>query len=228
MTFFAQHGEDGRIAGLLLERFGIIVQEHQGRYVDVGAWDPDVDSVTKYFYDLGWSGINIEPVKFYHEKLSEARPRDINMGIAISDEPGMKSFTHIVGTGLSTFVDEYREQFSEGRQTETYEVSVRTLAEVLGMFMYPLQSLPSAPIDFLKVDVEGWEGNVLRSNDWTKFRPRVLCIEATVPGTSDATAIPAWETWDQFVIDQGYQFVEYDGLNRYYIDERSPRLRKVA
>lgn len=219
MTWYAQHGEDARIAGLLLERFGIISEDHQGFYIDVGAWDPDVDSVTKHFYDLGWCGINIEPVRFYHDKLSAARPRDVCLGIAISDEPGMKTFTHIVGTGLSTFVDEYREKFSEGRQTETSVVSVRTLAEVCSMFVFPVKSvMGSKSVDFLKVDVEGWEGHVLRSNDWTRYRPRVLCIEATVPGTSDASAIPAWETWDQYVIDQGYEFVEYDGLNRYYID----------
>ena len=71
-------------------------------------------------------------------------------------------------------------------------------------------------IDFLKIDVEGWEEHVLRGGDWQTYRPQILVVEAVAP-LSD---VPAWETWDGFVCAQGYAFITFDGLNRWYRRER--------
>jgi FkbM family methyltransferase len=202
--FYAQRGEDEKLRQL-------IGSKRQGFYIDVGAWDPTADSVTKHFYDDGWHGINIEPVPYYFDLLCNERPRDVNLQIAISNKRGRAEFAHIHGTGLSTFVAEYRDKFAAGRGIDTLEVTVLTLAEVCEAYVPANQD-----IDFLKIDVEGSERHVIEGNDWTRFRPRVLCIEATEPGTEGATAIPAWESWDHLVRDASYHFLVFDGLNRWY------------
>lgn len=80
MTFisYAQNFED-----VLINR--VFKHKAKGFYIDVGALHPTIDSVTKAFYDIGWSGINIEPIKEYYELVQEERPRDINLNIALSN-----------------------------------------------------------------------------------------------------------------------------------------------
>ena len=60
----------------------------QGFYVDVGANDPVIDSVTRWFYQQGWHGINIEPVPHWHQRLQADRPLDINLQMAVSTTTG--------------------------------------------------------------------------------------------------------------------------------------------
>jgi len=86
-------------------------------------------------------------------------------------------------------------------------VEVRTLAEICRAHVPA-----GTAIDFLKVDVEGWEEQVLRGADWDAYRPEILVIEAVAP----LTDVPAWEGWDGLVRAQRYAFIEFDGLNRWY------------
>ena len=81
MISYAQNFED-----VVLNRVFHAVQ--QGRYIDIGAYDPVVDSVTKHFYDRGWSGVNVEPVTRFHEKFVATRPRDWNINSAVGPLPG--------------------------------------------------------------------------------------------------------------------------------------------
>src|SRR5688572_29493242 len=83
-----------------------------GFYIDVGAWDPTVDSVTRHFYDSGWSGINIEPNPLFYERLVLERPRDINLNCAVSDAPEVGPFYVFDDTGTSTFDKGISDYFS--------------------------------------------------------------------------------------------------------------------
>src|SRR5215471_9401452 len=74
----------------------------QGFYIDVGAQDPIIDSVTKAFYDRRWHGINIEPNEEYFHKLQSERPHDLNLATAVGREPGLIYFYEVAHTGLST------------------------------------------------------------------------------------------------------------------------------
>jgi len=108
----AQFGEDVR----LWRALGHIAT---GRYVDVGAQDPDLDSVTRAFYDRGWSGVNVEPVPAYAARLRERRPRDVTLAVALAERPGNLALHVFPATGLSTLdgaiADMHRRQGHEAR-----------------------------------------------------------------------------------------------------------------
>jgi FkbM family methyltransferase len=206
--WYAQRGEDRTLAALLGRR-------RRGFYIDVGAWDPVQDSVTKHFYDRGWRGINVEPHPYYSTLLRAARPRDITLPIALGDAPGELDLLVIGHTGLATFepaVADYAAAWAAEHRhwetgIETVRVPVSTLAAVCRAHVPA-----GTEIDFLKIDVEGWEERVLRGADWTVYRPRILCIEAVDP----LRETPSWEPWDALVQAQDYDLLDFDGLNRWY------------
>ena len=92
MTFisYAQNYED-----VLLNR--VFKDKTQGFYIDIGALHPTFDSVTKAFYDRGWTGINIEPIKEFYSIFIKDRPRDINLNIAISNTESNLDFFEVLG-----------------------------------------------------------------------------------------------------------------------------------
>ena len=92
---YAQNFEDI----MLLRALGDV---ENGFYIDVGANDPVKHSVTKLFYDAGWTGINIEPVEQWFLRLEAERPKDTNLQLAASTETGITTLYEIFDTGLST------------------------------------------------------------------------------------------------------------------------------
>lgn len=121
-----------------------------GVYVDVGAAGPVVDSVTKAFYDAGWSGLHVEPAAHYASLLEEARPRDTVARMCAGSESRDAIFHLIEGTGLSTMSDD-----SMGRLIGTdYEIAdVVMPVERLDRIMSDA-GLSGRDINFLKVDVD--------------------------------------------------------------------------
>jgi len=100
-----------------------------------------------------------------------------------------------------------------GADYQTVRMPVTTLARLCERYD------PGA-IDFLKIDVEGTEGDVLFGGDWKRFRPKVVVAEAVTPLTSE----PAWQHWEPFLIAQGYRFVLFDTLNRFYVAQEHPEI----
>lgn len=201
MISYAQNGED-----VLLDR--LFPRDVKGFYVDVGANDPVRDSITKHFYDLGWRGINVEPAQQPFQRLVELRPRDINLNIGVSDEPGtLTLYETPPGTGASTFSSHLAARLSEeGIPASERPVPVLTLAQVF-------EERVEGDIDFLSVDVEGFEAQVLVGGDWKRWRPRVVVVEATEPRTT----VPSYERWESTLLDADYLYAAFDGLNRYYV-----------
>lgn len=180
--------------------------EH-GFYIDVGANDPIIDSVTKLFYDAGWNGINIEPVEKFIEKYYSLRERDISIPKAVSDEKGMMQLWQCDIPGWSTLDKTVAAKHeSEGHKGYWSEVSIDTLSAILDEQSF-------SDIHFLKVDVEGAEYPVLKGNDWNKYRPWIVLIEATVPNTQ----ISDYDECEKLLLENQYHHVFSDGLNRYYV-----------
>lgn len=188
-----------------------------GFYIDVGAWDPKLDSVTKAFYDRNWRGINIEPVSDWYNKLVLMRERDINLQIAVGDQRARKYLYELPETGLSTFDEDFARQHELDRDIKAIkkEVEIRTLSDICEEYQVE-------EIHFLKVDVEGAEKDVLRGMNFAKLRPWVVLVEATLPNTQT----PSHEEWEPILLSQNYDFVYFDGLNRFYVDKAHADLKK--
>jgi FkbM family methyltransferase len=180
----------------------------RGFYVDVGAGHPEEDSVTKLFYDKGWRGINVEPIKRVHALLEKKRPEQNNLNIGLSDKSGKLSFREYENYGQSTFTIDMKKEYENSAagmdKYEDYEVQVDTLANVLSRHKVK-------HIHFLKIDVEGLEYEVLNGNDWEKYRPEVLCIEAN----------HIVKDWRPLLKDNAYVKIFNDGLNDYYVSKES-------
>jgi FkbM family methyltransferase len=180
----------------------------RGFYIDVGANDPDHDTVTKAFYELGWRGINVEPVPQWFERLETARPRDINLQLALGAEPGAITLYEIPDTGLSTAEKKFaeRHEAERGYQSRELRVKMDTLTRVCEKFHL-------APIHFLKVDVEGAEKAVFQGTDFVKIRPWIIVVEATLPNSQEES----YSDWEPLLLNAGYEYAYFDGLNRYYV-----------
>lgn len=196
-----------------------------GFYVDAGAWHPVTDSVTKYFYELGWHGINIEPVDEYLRLLAADRPRDLNLGVALGERAGRGDLHCFTDSGLSTLRRDFLDSYDHlGFKPNSISCEITTLAAVCERYV-------TQAIDFLKIDVEGWEAEVIRGGDWSRFRPRIVVVEAVLPnpeaflGGPAVAGPPAWEPWEGFLCGFDYELVYFDGLNRFYVRAEDRDLR---
>jgi FkbM family methyltransferase len=165
---FSQEGED-----MILAR--VFEKQPQGFYVDVGAHHPIRFSNTYYFYLRGWRGINVDAMPGSMVAFKNLRPDDINVEIAIGENPGRLEFHIFNDPALNTFdaeIAKQRDGIDHYRIVEIKKVEVRTLAEVLAQYLPSQKS-----IDFLSVDVEGLDLSVLRSNDWKCFSPTYVLAE---------------------------------------------------
>ena len=191
-----------------------------GFYIDVGASDPTALSVTRAFYDRGWRGINVEPLPEQAARLREARPRDLVVEAAIGAAAQRTAAFHRVTkdsqTGLSTLdASEAEHHRAEGADVDLIEVAVTTLAELCREHV-------SDPIHFLKIDVEGAEAAALAGADLHAHRPWIILVEATQP----LEAAEADLAWQPALLAAGYEFVWFDGLNRFYLAQEHRELAR--
>ncbi len=208
MISYAQQGED-----VLLNR--LFPPDYVGFYVDIGASHPVNCSVTKHFYDRGWSGINVEPAAVF-ELLRQRRPRDINLNVGVSQLPGramLFDYPDAPGNAtLSPAVAKDNERFP--CTCVPREVEIITLAQLCE------RHVKERTIDFMSIDVENHEAEVIGGGDWRRFRPRVLVVEATFPHSGQ----PTFMHWEPILLDDNYHFAIFDGLNRFYVRKEDSHL----
>jgi len=146
-----------------------------GFYVDVGAHHPKRISSTRWFYQHGWHGINIDAAPGSMEAFRRARPRDVNLELLISDGDAVMEFLQWpTASGLNT-VTPRNALFSTqavGQEPVRTFIKSRSLDAVLSEYVPT-----GANIDFMTIDVEGHEIHALRSNDWDRFRPELVLVE---------------------------------------------------
>ncbi|SHL54097.1 methyltransferase, FkbM family [Bradyrhizobium lablabi] len=191
---YSQDGED-----MILRR--LFERQKSGFYVDVGAHHPYRFSNTCYFYRRGWRGINIDPNPEAIEAFCRHRPSDTNICVGVSDAGASLSFHFFNEPALNTFDSELaaeRVRLPDYHLLETKSVPVRRLDDLLAEYLQPDQQ-----IDFLSIDVEGVDLSVLRSNDWSVFRPRILLVEARRRSVSGIETDPI----NRFAVAAGYQLI---------------------
>jgi FkbM family methyltransferase len=190
--------------------------QRQGFYVDIGGGHPVYDNVSFAFYLAGWHGIVAEPNPALAALGRAVRRRDhLHEGLCGAQAGEATLYLQREFHGLSTTVAEHAETAAKevGRAAEAVTLPMTTLAALCE------QHAP-ASFEFLKVDVEGAEADVLRGADFTRFRPKVIVVEAIKP----ISLAPAWDEWEPLLARHGYSYVWDDELNRYYVAEEAQAL----
>jgi FkbM family methyltransferase len=167
-TYFSQFGED------VILRSYFPKNKKSGFFVDIGAYQPVSLSNTYYFYLKGWRGINIEPNPIGIKAFKEIRPDDKNLQIGIADKPGVLHYHMIPNKPFeNTFSDlQLNIRHAAENRGTSIELPVDTLGNILD------KNLPKGQeIDFFSIDVEGLNVEVILSNNWEKYRPKIIVIE---------------------------------------------------
>jgi FkbM family methyltransferase len=188
-----------------------------GFYIDIGAGHPVYDNVSFAFYLSGWRGITVEPNPALAELGRAVRPRDrLFEGLCGAAAGEATLYLQREFHGLSTTIAEHARgaEKETGRTAEAVTLPMTTLAALCEASHAP------ATFEFLKVDVEGAEADVLRGADFARFRPKVIVVEAIKP----LSLAPAWDEWEPLLARHGYTYVWDDELNRYYVAEEARAL----
>ena len=197
--YFSQSGEDKVLT--------MYLPESNGRYIDVGAGQPVRGSNTYYFYKQGWSGFLIDPLRF-NQKLNHIfRKRDIKLESIIADQNEFLDFYEFYPGEYSTTVKKVADNLVERNimLKNTYKVRCLPLGS-LDILMKPTE--PS----LVSIDVEGMDLNVLKSNNWEKIVPRVICIEENPPIQSESEI-------SNYLKTVGYKYMNSTGLSSVYVHE---------
>lgn len=202
---YSQEGED-----LVLQRhFGA---KPRGFYVEVGSHDPHRFSNTYLFYRRGWRGICIDPLPGSAKAFRLFRPRDVAVEVGVARSDGSMNYYMFNEPALNTFdaaLAHDRARLAEYRVTEVRKVATRPLAAILNETI----ETPTE-IDFLSVDVEGFDLEVLESNDWQLYRPRLVVAECL---SLDPLSMST-EPLPRFLADLGYVFHAKTGNSVIYLD----------
>lgn len=207
---YAQTGED-RILHALLAGAGID-DGHRGFYVDVGANDPVRNSNTFMFYRRGWRGITVEAQPDLVEQHRRVRPRDRAVCAVVSDEARELTLTEFPNPGFATVetAPVWADRHSVRRRQR---VTPRTLTDILEAEGAP------ARFELLSVDVEGHDLHVLRSLDFSRFRPLLVAVE--IYGLHIADGGLEKDPTATLLRERGYEPVAYAVFNGYFLDRQS-------
>jgi FkbM family methyltransferase len=209
---FSSAGED------MILRHILGSDKMSGFYVDVGAFHPTLFSNTYFFYLNGWQGINIEARPGSKTLFDKVRPRDINLEVGVSSKRGSMTYYFIAeDSPMNSFSPDFLRQIEMLKEVRS-EISIPTLP-LADLFERHLPEGQS--IDFLDVDVEGHDLEVLESNDWKRFRPRLIVVEdeGLDPGKSEIISM---------MKGHGYELcaqnvIILDKINEYFLIDRSSR-----
>ncbi|MEI6553260.1 MAG: FkbM family methyltransferase [bacterium] len=206
---YSQSGED-----LILNNF--FKYKNTGVYIDIGANDPKKFNNTYFFYKKGWQGINIEPNIKKIALLNKYRRKDLNLNLGAGSERGVMNFYNFKPDTLSTFSEEIAKE---------YQSMGHTLKQIEKINVLPLKTilekhLGNRKIDFLTIDTEGHDLDILKSNDWTKYRPTYIIVE-TLEYKSDDSAKKIDDVFSEYLTSIDYAKAIDTYINTIYYDKKN-------
>ncbi len=183
----------------------ILGYKKNGFYVDVGANHPSLLNNTKRFYDRGWRGVNIEPNPTMFNLLQNERKDDININMGVGNRTGKMNYYLLDPDVLSTFNPKAARKAISSRGAvlkNEQPIRISTLKDILGSLTI------DRSIDFMSIDVEGFEKEVIAGGDWQHYRPRLILLEISQRGK------------ELIKIMQGtnYRLVFANGINGIFVD----------
>lgn len=186
-----------------------------GTYVDIGGSHPVAGSVSFWFYQRGWQGIVVEPQQRLASLHRQVRPRDTVVEGLIGRQSGSADLfvvdtLHALTTTIQANALSAR---GLGADVQTIKMPMLTLADLCAA--HGIET-----IDFLKIDVEGAEADVIAGGDWQRHRPKVVVVEAIKPISCE----PSWDAWEDMLLAHGYRFALFDTLNRFYVADEHPEI----
>ncbi|WP_421892744.1 FkbM family methyltransferase [Marinoscillum sp.] len=201
---YSQEGED-----LLLKK---LLNKTKGRYIDIGAHHPKRFSNTYFFYKRGWSGVNVDANPLSIELFNRQRVRDQNIHVGIGLKESELSFYRFEEGAFNTFEGGRLEELkTQSKFIGTEMVSVIPLSTLIDKFNI------SGQFDFMSVDVEGFDLEVLSSNDWNRLRPTFIVVEENLENLESIESSQIW----QFLNGHDYQLFSKLHRSSIYKDKRS-------
>jgi FkbM family methyltransferase len=205
---YSQSGEDLIMASILCHI-------KNGFYVDIGANNPYIQSNTHYFYRRGWCGINIDALPGSMVKFDKVRKKDINLEKAISDKEEMLQYYMFSSSFYNTFSSIAAEKSKNvSKFIGIKNIQTCKLTDIFDKYI-------ASQIDFMSIDVEENELRVLQSNDWSKYRPKIIILEhhaICLPLIKDN---PVYKT----MISNGYSLFCNTSTNLFYLENDFMRSR---
>jgi FkbM family methyltransferase len=206
--YFSQNGEDV-VAATLFDDLKI----KNGFYVDVGAHHPQRYSNTNLLFLKGWSGINIDPNPETIRLFNSARKRDINLNVGVAENKSEITYYNFSDPAVNTFSAQAAKKYEDKKWISLISktlVSVTPLREILA------QHLPTnKTVDLLNIDVEGFDMEVLRSNDWENIKPCVIIIEDHLFDIKKSEKSEIYS----FLLQRGYRLHVYLGFSLIFVRE---------
>ena len=198
--YYSQSGED-----VIIRQF--FKSKNDGFFVDIGAYHPKHYSNTYLLHKKGWRGINIDPNPDNMRIFRSARKNDINVQVGVAKQAEKLTYYKFSHPSCNTFSKEDTLQFKDKKWIESLgeeNIQCLPLRDILHTHLPEGQT-----IDLVNIDVEGFDLEVLESNDWNKFKPQVIIIEdhPFEPGNPTKSDI------FNYLTERGYTLHSYTGLS---------------
>lgn len=205
---YAQFGED-----LIMKGWFPPLQLEKPTYLDIGSAEPIYANNTYLFYTLGGRGVLVEPNVALSDKIRRIRPGDrlVVAGMGVEEQPDADYFV-MSAPDLNTFdrqQAEHVEKTSPHRVVQVVKMPLVTLHRVITEYLGG-----QAP-DILSIDIEGWDFAVLNTLDWTRYRPKIICVETVIYNTFQHNP-----QTPRLLAEQGYELCGMTFANKIYVDQR--------
>lgn len=184
----------------------------RGFYVDVGANDPRRFNNTYLFYKKGWRGVNIEPDLNLYKKLFALRPKDVNINCGIGIKKSSASFYRFASDTLSTFSQKKAKRYIK----DGFELVDKVAVPILPLSAL-LKSRGVEKIDFMSIDTEGYDLEVLKSNDWKRYKPKLICVEVGERRLKVSKIVKIDKKIKKLLEKHGYNELYNNGVNAIFV-----------